>query len=65
MRPTLKRVVMWLFHKYNNVGEPLEVRDKVTGKDVANMLDTIVFYGIRVITKLPNSEKTNSAISKW
>ena len=44
MRPTLKRVVMWLFHKYINVGEPLEVRDKVTGKDVANMLDTIFFY---------------------
>ena len=44
MRTTLKRVVMWLFHKYNNVGEPLEVRDKVTGKDVANILDTIVFY---------------------
>jgi len=45
MRPTLKGVVMWLFHKYNNVGEPLEVRDKVTGKDVANVLDTIFFYG--------------------
>jgi hypothetical protein len=44
MRPTLKRVVMWLFHKYNNVGEPLEVRDKVTGKDVANMLDTIFIF---------------------
>jgi hypothetical protein len=49
MRPTLKRVVMWLFHKYINVGEPLEVRDKVTGKDVANMLDTIFFYGSYVV----------------
>jgi hypothetical protein len=28
---------------------PLEVRDKVTGKDVANMLDTIFFYGSYVV----------------
>jgi hypothetical protein len=43
--PALKRVVMWQLHKDNNVGEPMEVKCKVTGKDVANMLDTIFFYG--------------------
>ena len=47
--PALKRVVMWLFHKYNTVGEALEVRDKVIGKDVANMLDAIFFYGSYVV----------------
>jgi len=42
--PALKRVVMWQLHKDNNVGEPVEVKRTVTGKDVANMLDTIFFY---------------------
>jgi hypothetical protein len=42
--PALKSVVMWQLFKDNNVGEPVEVKCKVTGKDVANMLDTIFFY---------------------
>ena len=45
IRPALKRVVMWQLHKDNNVGEPMEVKRKVTGKDVAKMLDTVFFYG--------------------
>ena len=42
--PALKSVVMWQLFKDNNVGEPVEVKCKATGKDVANMLDTIFFY---------------------
>jgi hypothetical protein len=47
--PTLKRVVMWQLPKDNNVGEFVEIKCKVTGKDVANMLDTIFFYGSCVV----------------
>jgi hypothetical protein len=42
--PALKRVVMWQLSKDNNVGELKEVTCKVTGKDVANMLNSIFFY---------------------
>ena len=53
--PALKRVVMWQLPKDNYVGESVEVKCKVTGKDVANMLDTIFFYCsyvVMVITTL-------------
>ena len=53
--PALKRVVMWQLPKDNNVGEPMEVKCKVTGKDVANMLDTIFFYGSYVVMILTAS----------
>jgi hypothetical protein len=39
--PALKRVVMWQSHKDSDDSESVEVKCKVTGKDVANMLDTI------------------------
>ena len=42
--PALKRVVMWQLSKDNNVGELKDVTCKITGKDVANMLDSIFFY---------------------
>jgi hypothetical protein len=42
--PALKSVVMWQLPKDNNVGEPVEIKYKVTGKDVATMLDTFFFY---------------------
>ena len=42
--PALERVVMWQLPKDNNVSESVEVKCKVTGKDVAIMLDTIFFY---------------------
>jgi hypothetical protein len=35
---------MWQLPKDNNVGEPVEIKYKVTGKDVATMLDTFFFY---------------------
>ena len=41
--PALKRVVMWLSHEYNSVGNPMKVKCAVTGKDVSNMSDTIFF----------------------
>ena len=53
--PALKRVVMWQSHKDSDVSESVEVKCKVTGKDVANMLDTIFFYCsyvVMVITTL-------------
>jgi hypothetical protein len=53
--PTLKRVVMWQLPKDNDVGGPLEVKYNVTGKDVANMLDTIFFYGSYVVMILTAS----------
>jgi len=40
-----KRVVMWQLSNDKNVGELKEVTCKVTGKDVANILDSIFFYG--------------------
>jgi hypothetical protein len=53
--PTLKRVVMWQLPEDNDVGESVYIKRKVTGKDVANMLDTIFFYCsyvVMVITTL-------------
>ena len=53
--PALKRIVMWQLHRDNNVGESVEVKRKVTGKDVANMLDTIFFYGSYIVMILTAS----------
>jgi len=50
--PTLKRIVMWQLPKDNYVGESVEVKCKVTGKDVANMLDTKFFYASYVLMAL-------------
>jgi hypothetical protein len=47
--PALKRVAMWQSHKDSDVSESAEVKCKVTGKDVANMLDTIFFYCLYVV----------------
>jgi hypothetical protein len=44
--PALKSVVIWQLPKDNNVGEPVEIKYKVTGKDVATMLDT---FNVRTI----------------
>jgi len=44
IRRSLKRVVMWQLHKDTDLGEPVEIKYKVTGKDVATMLDTFFFY---------------------
>jgi hypothetical protein len=35
---------VWQLPRDNNVGESVELKCKVTGKDVTNMLDTIFFY---------------------
>ena len=53
--PALKRVVMWQLPKDNDVGGPLEGKYNVTGKDVANMLHTIFFYGSYVVMILTAS----------
>ena len=45
MRPALKRFVIWKLYKDNNVGESIDIKRTVTGKNVANVLDTIFFYG--------------------
>jgi hypothetical protein len=53
--PALKRVAMWRSHKDSDVSESTEVKCTVTGKDVANMLDTIFCYCsyvVMVITTL-------------
>jgi hypothetical protein len=47
--PTLKRVVMWQLYQDNNVGQSVDIKRTVTGKDVAIMLDTIFFYGSYVV----------------
>jgi hypothetical protein len=44
IRRALKRVVIWQLHKDTDPGEPVEIKYKVTGKDVATMLDTFFFY---------------------
>ena len=53
--PALKRVVMWQLPKDNNVGESMEIKCNVTGKDVAYMLDTIFFYSSYVVMILTAS----------
>jgi hypothetical protein len=47
--PALKRVVMWQLPEDNDVGESVYIKRKVTGKDVANMLDTTFFYASYVV----------------
>ena len=47
--PALKRITSWQSHKDSDVGESVEAKYNITGKDVANMLDTIFFYGSYVV----------------
>ena len=47
--PALKSITSWQSHKDTDVGESVEAKYNITGKDVANMLDTIFFYGSYVV----------------
>jgi hypothetical protein len=47
--PALKRFVIWKLYQDNNVGQSVDIKRTVTGKDVAIMLDTIFFYGSYVV----------------